>query len=201
MAARYLGIHIATPVFDGAREEDVWGTIEEAGMANDAKTILYDGRTGEPFDNRVSVGVMYMIKLAHMVDDKLHARSTGPYSLVTQQPLGGKAQFGGQRFGEMEVWALEAYGAAYTLQEILTVKSDDVVGRVKTYEAIVKGENVPEPGVPESFKVLIKELQSLGMDVKMMSSDDTEIEMRDTEDDDDHQSADKLNVEVETTKE
>ncbi|MBJ7911898.1 DNA-directed RNA polymerase subunit beta [Bacillus anthracis] len=201
MAARYLGIHIATPVFDGAREEDVWGTIEEAGMANDAKTILYDGRTGEPFDNRVSVGVMYMIKLAHMVDDKLHARSTGPYSLVTQQPLGGKAQFGGQRFGEMEVWALEAYGAAYTLQEILTVKSDDVIGRVKTYEAIVKGENVPEPGVPESFKVLIKELQSLGMDVKMMSSDDTEIEMRDTEDDDDHQSADKLNVEVETTKE
>lgn len=196
-----MGIHIATPVFDGAREEDVWGTIEEAGMANDAKTILYDGRTGEPFDNRVSVGVMYMIKLAHMVDDKLHARSTGPYSLVTQQPLGGKAQFGGQRFGEMEVWALEAYGAAYTLQEILTVKSDDVVGRVKTYEAIVKGENVPEPGVPESFKVLIKELQSLGMDVKMMSSDDTEIEMRDTEDDDDHQSADKLNVEVETTKE
>ena len=170
-------------------------------MANDAKTILYDGRTGEPFDNRVSVGVMYMIKLAHMVDDKLHARSTGPYSLVTQQPLGGKAQFGGQRFGEMEVWALEAYGAAYTLQEILTVKSDDVVGRVKTYEAIVKGENVPEPGVPESFKVLIKELQSLGMDVKMMSSDDKEIEMRDTEDDDDHQSADKLNVEVETTKE
>jgi len=201
MAARYLGIHIATPVFDGAREEDVWGTIEEAGMANDAKTILYDGRTGEPFDNRVSVGVMYMIKLAHMVDDKLHARSTGPYSLVTQQPLGGKAQFGGQRFGEMEVWALEAYGAAYTLQEILTVKSDDVIGRVKTYEAIVKGENVPEPGVPESFKVLIKELQSLGMDVKMMSINDTEIEMRDTEDDDDHQSADKLNVEVETTKE
>lgn len=201
MAARYLGIHVATPVFDGAREEDVWGTIEEAGMANDAKTILYDGRTGEPFDNRVSVGVMYMIKLAHMVDDKLHARSTGPYSLVTQQPLGGKAQFGGQRFGEMEVWALEAYGAAYTLQEILTVKSDDVVGRVKTYEAIVKGENVPEPGVPESFKVLIKELQSLGMDVKMMSSDDTEIEMRDTEDDDDHQSADKLNIEVEATKE
>ena len=149
------------------------------------KTVLYDGRTGEPFDNRVSVGVMYMIKLAHMVDDKLHARSTGPYSLVTQQPLGGKAQFGGQRFGEMEVWALEAYGAAYTLQEILTVKSDDVVGRVKTYEAIVKGENVPEPGVPESFKVLIKELQSLGMDVKILSGDEEEIEMRDTEDEDD----------------
>jgi DNA-directed RNA polymerase subunit beta len=201
MAARYLGIHVATPVFDGAREEDVWATIEEAGMSRDAKTVLYDGRTGEAFDNRVSVGVMYMIKLAHMVDDKLHARSTGPYSLVTQQPLGGKAQFGGQRFGEMEVWALEAYGAAYTLQEILTVKSDDVVGRVKTYEAIVKGENVPEPGVPESFKVLIKELQSLGMDVKILSSDEKEIEMRDTDDDDDHQSADRLNIEVETTKE
>ena len=194
MAARQLGIHVATPVFDGAREEDVWATIEEAGMARDAKTILYDGRTGEPFDNRVSVGVMYMIKLAHMVDDKLHARSTGPYSLVTQQPLGGKAQFGGQRFGEMEVWALEAYGAAYTLQEILTVKSDDVVGRVKTYEAIVKGENVPEPGVPESFKVLIKELQSLGMDVKILSGDEEEIEMRDMEDDDDLQQVDTLNI-------
>ncbi|MGG1678350.1 DNA-directed RNA polymerase subunit beta [Neobacillus sp. NRS-1170] len=194
MAARALGIHVASPVFDGAREEDVWGTIEEAGMARDAKTVLYDGRSGEPFDNRVSVGVMYMIKLAHMVDDKLHARSTGPYSLVTQQPLGGKAQFGGQRFGEMEVWALEAYGAAYTLQEILTVKSDDVVGRVKTYEAIVKGENVPEPGVPESFKVLIKELQSLGMDVKILSGDEKEIEMRDTEDDDELQQVDTLNI-------
>jgi DNA-directed RNA polymerase subunit beta len=194
MAARYLGIHVATPVFDGAREEDVWATIEEAGMARDAKTVLYDGRTGEPFDNRVSVGIMYMIKLAHMVDDKLHARSTGPYSLVTQQPLGGKAQFGGQRFGEMEVWALEAYGAAYTLQEILTVKSDDVVGRVKTYEAIVKGENVPEPGVPESFKVLIKELQSLGLDVKILSSDDQEIEMRDLEDEEDLNQADTLNI-------
>lgn len=181
MAARLMGERIATPVFDGAREEDVWETLQEAGMARDAKTILYDGRTGDPFDNRVSVGVMYMIKLAHMVDDKLHARSTGPYSLVTQQPLGGKAQFGGQRFGEMEVWALEAYGAAYTLQEILTVKSDDVVGRVKTYEAIVKGDNVPEPGVPESFKVLIKELQSLGMDVKILSGDEEEIEMRDIE--------------------
>lgn len=194
MAARQLGIHVATPVFDGAREEDVWSTIEEAGMARDAKTVLYDGRSGEPFDNRVSVGVMYMIKLAHMVDDKLHARSTGPYSLVTQQPLGGKAQFGGQRFGEMEVWALEAYGAAYTLQEILTVKSDDVVGRVKTYEAIVKGENVPEPGVPESFKVLIKELQSLGMDVKILSGDEEEIEMRDMEDEDDLQQVDTLNI-------
>ncbi|MBD8007147.1 DNA-directed RNA polymerase subunit beta [Bacillus norwichensis] len=198
MAARYLGLHMASPVFDGATEEDVWATIEEAGMASDAKTVLYDGRTGEAFDNRVSVGVMYMLKLAHMVDDKLHARSTGPYSLVTQQPLGGKAQFGGQRFGEMEVWALEAYGAAYTLQEILTVKSDDVVGRVKTYEAIVKGENVPEPGVPESFKVLIKELQSLGMDVKILSGDEQEIEMRELEDDDDLHQADTLNIAPET---
>ncbi|GGH85418.1 DNA-directed RNA polymerase subunit beta [Pullulanibacillus pueri] len=193
MAARQLGIHVATPVFDGAREEDVWETLEEAGLPRDGKTILYDGRTGEPFDNRVSVGVMYMIKLAHMVDDKLHARSTGPYSLVTQQPLGGKAQFGGQRFGEMEVWALEAYGAAYTLQEILTVKSDDVVGRVKTYEAIVKGENVPEAGVPESFKVLIKELQSLGMDVKVLSDDEEEIEIRELEDEDETTS-ENLNV-------
>ncbi len=198
MAARKLGIHVASPVFDGANEEDVWGTLEEAGMARDGKTILYDGRTGEPFDNRVSVGIMYMIKLAHMVDDKLHARSTGPYSLVTQQPLGGKAQFGGQRFGEMEVWALEAYGAAYTLQEILTVKSDDVVGRVKTYEAIVKGENVPEPGVPESFKVLIKELQSLGMDVKMLSSNEEEIEMRELDDEDD-QTSEKLNLNFESS--
>ncbi|RBP87497.1 DNA-directed RNA polymerase subunit beta [Cytobacillus firmus] len=201
MAARALGIHVASPVFDGAREEDVWATIEEAGMARDAKTVLYDGRSGEPFDNRVSVGVMYMIKLAHMVDDKLHARSTGPYSLVTQQPLGGKAQFGGQRFGEMEVWALEAYGAAYTLQEILTVKSDDVVGRVKTYESIVKGENVPEPGVPESFKVLIKELQSLGMDVKILSGDEKEIEMRDMEDEDDVQQAESLTIAPETQNE
>ncbi|HET7616703.1 MAG TPA: DNA-directed RNA polymerase subunit beta, partial [Bacillales bacterium] len=193
MAARQLGVHMATPVFDGAREEDVWTTLEEAGLARDGKSVLYDGRTGEPFDNRVSVGVMYMIKLAHMVDDKLHARSTGPYSLVTQQPLGGKAQFGGQRFGEMEVWALEAYGAAYTLQEILTVKSDDVVGRVKAYESIVKGENVPEPGVPESFKVLIKELQSLGMDVKILSGNEQEIEMREIDDEDDS-SNDKLNL-------
>jgi DNA-directed RNA polymerase subunit beta len=201
MAAKKLGIHVATPVFDGAREDDVWETIEEAGMSRDAKTILYDGRTGEPFDNRVSVGIMYMIKLAHMVDDKLHARSTGPYSLVTQQPLGGKAQFGGQRFGEMEVWALEAYGAAYTLQEILTVKSDDVVGRVKTYEAIVKGENVPEPGVPESFKVLIKELQSLGLDVKILSGDEKEIEMKELEDEDDIQQVDSLNIVTEGNEE
>ena len=194
MAARSLGIHMASPVFDGANEEDVWATMEEAGMNRDGKTMLYDGRSGEPFDNRVSVGVMYLIKLAHMVDDKLHARSTGPYSLVTQQPLGGKAQFGGQRFGEMEVWALEAYGAAYTLQEILTVKSDDVVGRVKTYEAIVKGQSVPQPGVPESFKVLIKELQSLGLDVKMLTEDFEEIEMRDLDDDDDMQPTDALNL-------
>lgn len=194
MAARYLGVHMATPVFDGASDEDVWKTMEEAGMNRDGKTTLYDGRTGEPLDNRVSVGVMYMIKLAHMVDDKLHARSTGPYSLVTQQPLGGKAQFGGQRFGEMEVWALEAYGAAYTLQEILTVKSDDVVGRVKTYEAIVKGESVPEPGVPESFKVLIKELQSLGLDVKMLTINDEEIELRDSEEDEDLQPNDSFNI-------
>jgi len=194
MAARLLGVHMASPVFDGANEEDVWNTMEEAGLNRDGKTTLYDGRSGEPFDNRVSVGVMYMIKLAHMVDDKLHARSTGPYSLVTQQPLGGKAQFGGQRFGEMEVWALEAYGAAYTLQEILTVKSDDVVGRVKTYEAIVKGESVPEPGVPESFKVLIKELQSLGMDVKMLTIDEEEIELRDLDEDDDIPAADALGI-------
>ncbi|WP_432362191.1 DNA-directed RNA polymerase subunit beta [Sporosarcina sp. UB5] len=194
MAARNLGIHTASPVFDGANEEDVWTTMEEAGMNRDGKTILYDGRSGEPFDSRVSVGVMYLIKLAHMVDDKLHARSTGPYSLVTQQPLGGKAQFGGQRFGEMEVWALEAYGAAYTLQEILTVKSDDVVGRVKTYEAIVKGQSVPQPGVPESFKVLIKELQSLGLDVKMLTEEFEEIEMRDLDDDDDMQPTDALNL-------
>ncbi len=185
MAARNLGIHVSTPVFDGAREDDLWRTVKEAGMASDGKTILYDGRTGEPFDNRVSVGVMYYMKLAHMVDDKLHARSIGPYSLVTQQPLGGKAQFGGQRFGEMEVWALEAYGAAYTLQEILTYKSDDVVGRVKTYEAIVKGEPIPKPGVPESFRVLVKELQSLGLDMKVLDADKAEIELRDMDDEDD----------------
>ena len=185
MAARSLGINIATPVFDGANEDDVWETVKEAGMAEDAKTILYDGRTGEPFDRKVSVGVMYMLKLGHMVDDKIHARSTGPYSLVTQQPLGGKAQFGGQRFGEMEVWALEAYGAAYTLQEILTYKSDDVVGRVKTYESIVKGEQIQRPGVPESFRVLVKELQSLGLDLKVLDQDDNEIGLQDDDDEDD----------------
>jgi DNA-directed RNA polymerase subunit beta len=191
-----LGIHSATPVFDGARETDVFDAMEEAGMKRNGKWQLRDGRSGELFEREVTVGVMYMIKLAHMVDDKIHARSTGPYSLVTQQPLGGKAQFGGQRFGEMEVWALEAYGAAYTLQEILTVKSDDVVGRVKTYESIVKGENVPEPGVPESFKVLIKELQSLGMDVKILSGDEQEIEMKEMDDEDDA-AGDKLNLNLE----
>ncbi|WP_419144189.1 DNA-directed RNA polymerase subunit beta [Alicyclobacillus mali (ex Roth et al. 2021)] len=195
MAAKVLGLKMATPVFDGAKPEDVFETLREAGLPEDGKQVLYDGRSGEPFENRVTVGYVYMMKLHHLVDDKIHARSTGPYSLVTQQPLGGKAQFGGQRFGEMEVWALEAYGAAYTLQELLTVKSDDVVGRVKTYEAIVKGENVPEPGVPESFKVLIKELQSLGMDVKILSGDEREIEMKEMDDDED--SPDKLNLNLE----
>ena len=185
MAARKLGIHVASPVFDGARDEDIWSALQEAGLPGDGKTVLYDGRTGEAFDNRIAVGVMYYLKLAHMVDDKIHARSIGPYSLVTQQPLGGKAQFGGQRFGEMEVWALEAYGAAYTLQEILTYKSDDVVGRVKTYEAIVKGEPIPKPGVPESFRVLVKELQALGMDMKVLDADKNEIELRDMDDEDD----------------
>ena len=179
MAAKNLGIHVATPVFDGVKTSDLDEIMSEAGIDADGKTVLYDGRTGEAFDNRIAVGVMYMIKLAHMVDDKLHARSIGPYSLVTQQPLGGKAQFGGQRFGEMEVWALEAYGAAYILQEVLTVKSDDINGRVKTYEAIVRGENVPEPGIPESFRVLIKELQALGMDMKILDENKEEISTRD----------------------
>ncbi|NLK88345.1 MAG: DNA-directed RNA polymerase subunit beta [Clostridiaceae bacterium] len=192
-AARALGWQIATPVFDGATEQDIVDTLKLANLAEDGKTVLYDGRTGDPFENRVSVGYMYMLKLAHLVDDKIHARSTGPYSLVTQQPLGGKAQFGGQRFGEMEVWALEAYGAAYTLQEILTVKSDDVVGRVKTYESIVKGENVPEPGIPESFKVLIKELQSLALDVKVYSEEREEITIKESADDD----LEELNVNIE----
>ena len=182
MAARELGIHVATPVFDGATDDDVWDTVREAGLPSDGKTVLYDGRTGEAFDNRIAVGVMHYMKLAHMVDDKIHARSIGPYSLVTQQPLGGKAQFGGQRFGEMEVWAFEAYGAAYTLQEILTYKSDDVVGRVKTYEAIVKGEPIPKPGVPESFRVLVKELQALGLDMKVLDGQKQEIELRDMDD-------------------
>ena len=178
LAAKELGWKVATPVFDGASEEEIVELLEKSGLSPDGKTTLYDGRTGDPFDKPITVGVMYMLKLHHLVDDKIHARSTGPYSLVTQQPLGGKAQFGGQRFGEMEVWALEAYGAAHTLQEILTVKSDDVVGRVKTYEAIVKGENIPKPGVPESFKVLVKELQSLGLDIRLFSDNDKEIELK-----------------------
>jgi len=184
-AARHLGIRVMTPVFDGAHEVDIRDALREAGLSEDGKSVLIDGRTGQAFDNTITVGVMYFLKLLHLVDDKIHARSTGPYSLVTQQPLGGKAQFGGQRFGEMEVWALEAYGAAYTLQEILTVKSDDVVGRVKTYEAIVKGKNVPKPGIPESFKVLIKELQSLGLDVRVMDANDNEIDMKQNFENDD----------------
>ena len=177
-AARALGWKVSTPVFDGASDEEIEELLQEAGLTPDGKQTLYDGRTGEPFASPITVGVMYMLKLHHLVDDKIHARSTGPYSLVTQQPLGGKAQFGGQRFGEMEVWALEAYGAAYTLQEILTVKSDDTVGRVKAYEAIVKGENIPEPGVPESFKVLVKELQALGLDIKLYSDTNEELELK-----------------------
>ena len=211
LAARALGWHVATPVFDGAREEDIVELLDMAGKKEDSgelfdakgrptiqfskcgitstgKLELYDGRTGDKFDNPVTVGYMYMLKLHHLVDDKIHARATGPYSLVTQQPLGGKAQFGGQRFGEMEVWALEAYGAAHVLQEILTVKSDDVSGRVKTYEAIVKGENIPEPGIPESFKVLIKELQSLALDIKVLSADKQEIQIRELDDDGDDES-------------
>jgi DNA-directed RNA polymerase subunit beta len=180
LAAKYKDWYNATPVFDGANELDIIDLLKECGYPMSGKLTLRDGRTGEQFDNPVTVGYMYMLKLHHLVDDKIHARSTGPYSLVTQQPLGGKAQFGGQRFGEMEVWALEAYGAAYTLQEILTVKSDDVVGRVKTYEAIVKGENIPEPGIPESFKVLIKEMQSLGLDVKVLTDSNEEIEIKES---------------------
>ena len=182
-AAKKLNCYVATPVFSGAERGEIIDALKEAGLDEDGKTDLYDGRTGEKFVKPITVGVMYMMKLHHLVDDKIHARSTGPYSLVTQQPLGGKAQFGGQRFGEMEVWALEAYGAAYTLQEMLTVKSDDVVGRVKTYESIVKGENIPEPGVPEAFKVLVKELQSLGLDMRLYTEDDQEIELKEDIDD------------------
>ena len=177
IAARTLGVKVMTPAFDGAKESDITEALKEAGLRSDGKRILYDGRTGEPFDNPVTVGIMYYLKLHHLVDDKIHARSTGPYSVITQQPLGGKAQFGGQRFGEMEVWALEAYGAAYTLQEILTVKSDDVTGRVRTFEAIVKGQNIPTPGVPESFRVLVKELQSLALDIRVLDEDGNEIEL------------------------
>ena len=188
LVAKLLGWKVATPVFDGATETDIKELFEQNCMTNpatnkvDDKVTLYDGRTGLPFENRVTVGYMYMLKLIHLVDDKIHARSTGPYSLVTQQPLGGKAQFGGQRFGEMEVWALEAYGASNILQEILTVKSDDVVGRVKTYESIVKGDNISDPGIPESFKVLIKELQGLALDVKVLSEDNEEIQIIDSSD-------------------
>ena len=180
LAAKYKDWYIETPVFDGASEMDIIDILGDCGYSKTGKLPLRDGRTGEYFDNPVTVGYMYMLKLHHLVDDKIHARSTGPYSLVTQQPLGGKAQFGGQRFGEMEVWALEAYGAAHVLQEILTFKSDDVVGRVKAYEAIVKGENIPEPGIPESFKVLIKEMQSLGLDIKVLTDDDKEVEIKDS---------------------
>jgi DNA-directed RNA polymerase subunit beta len=180
LAAKEKGWYVATPVFDGAKEKDITTLLEECGYDATGKLWLRDGRTGEYFDNPVTVGYMYMLKLHHLVDDKINARSTGPYSLVTQQPLGGKAQFGGQRFGEMEVWALEAYGAAYTLQEILTVKSDDIVGRVKTYEAIVKGGNIKEPDIPESFKVLIKEMQALGLDIKVLSEDSKEIHIRES---------------------
>ena len=181
MAAKELGIYVATPVFDGATRDEIIDALKEAGLEEDGKAVLYDGRTGEPFDNRISVGIMYMIKLNHMVDDKLHARSTGPYSLVTQQPLGGKAQFGGQRFGEMEVWALEAYGAAHVLQEMITIKSDDVVGRVKVYEALVKGTPLPASGVPESFRVLMKEFQALGLDMTVLDSEGNFVDMKDLE--------------------
>ena len=201
MAAKKIGVHVATPVLDGASEEDITSMMQEAGMDPDGKTVLYDGRTGEPFDNRISVGVMYMIKLHHMVDDKLHARSTGPYSLVTQQPLGGKAQFDGQRFGEMEVWALYAYGAAHVLQEILTVKSDDVLGRVKVYEAIVKGTALPRPGVPESFKVLIKEFQALGLDISVINNDDQEVSFKELESDDEEPDEAALAEQVASIKE
>ena len=181
-AAKTLGYKVATPIFDGASYEDIREELIKAGLDPEGKSWLYDGRTGERFDNKVTVGYVYFLKLHHLVDDKIHARSTGPYSLVTQQPLGGKAQFGGQRFGEMEVWALEAYGAAYTLQEILTVKSDDVTGRVRTYESIVKGHNIPQPGVPESFKVLVKELQALCLDVQVLDRDGNQIELKEDED-------------------
>ena len=192
MAGKIQGVHYATPVFDSATWEDIREEMDSAGMAPDGKTVLYNGRTGEPFDHRVSVGGMYMLKLHHMVDDKLHARATGPYSLVTQQPLGGKAQFGGQRFGEMEVWALYAYGAAHVLQEILTVKADDVIGRVKVYEALVKGKTVNQAGVPESFRVLIKEFQALGLDMQIIDKDDQVIEFKELEEEEDKEDTLKI---------
>ena len=199
MAAKKLGVHIATPVFDGASIQDIQDMMKEAGMDDDGKTVLFDGRTGEPFDHRIAVGVMYMIKLHHMVDDKLHARATGPYSLVTQQPLGGKAQFGGQRFGEMEVWALYAYGAAHTLQEMMTIKSDDVVGRVKAYESIIKGHEVDEPGVPESFRVLMKEFQALGLDVSIINDEGKTLELKEMEDAEDKEDFNMSIEEVEAS--
>jgi len=192
MAGKTLGVHYATPVFDSATWSDISEEMKEANMAEDGKVTLYDGRTGEPFDHRVNVGVMYMVKLHHMVDDKLHARATGPYSLVTQQPLGGKAQFGGQRFGEMEVWALYAYGASHILQEILTVKADDITGRVKVYESLVKGNVINQAGVPESFRVLVKEFQALGLDVQVVDKDENVVEFKDMEEDDDNDGSFKL---------
>jgi DNA-directed RNA polymerase subunit beta len=204
MAGKKLGVKYATPVFDGATQQEIYDQMKEAGMEEDGKVVLYDGKTGEAFDNRVAVGVMYMIKLDHMVDDKIHARSTGPYSLVTQQPLGGKAQFGGQRFGEMEVWALYAYGAAHVLQEMLTVKSDDVIGRVKVYEALVKGKTIDTAGVPESFRVLVKEFQALGLDVQVLNNDDTLVDLKDmenAEDDSDSLKIDELTKEKDDIKE
>ncbi len=198
MAGKRLGVHYATPVFDSATWEDIQEEMKEAGMEPDGKTILYNGRTGEPFDQRISVGVMYMVKLHHMVDDKLHARATGPYSLVTQQPLGGKAQFGGQRFGEMEVWALYAYGAAHTLQEILTVKSDDVLGRVKVYESIIKGQEVNQAGVPESFRVLMKEFQALGLDVSIINDDGETLQLKEIEDAEDKDDSSTTFEEIES---
>ena len=184
MAGKKLGVKYATPVFDGASQQEIYEQMEEAGMDHDGKVVLYNGRTGEPFENRVSVGVMYMVKLHHMVDDKLHARSTGPYSMVTQQPLGGKAQFGGQRFGEMEVWALYAYGAAHVLQEMMTIKADDVMGRVKVYESLVNGKPIEEAGIPESFRVLIKEFQALGLDVEILDQNDKLVDLKEMEADD-----------------
>jgi DNA-directed RNA polymerase subunit beta len=196
MACKKLGgLKIATPVFDGISNDEIFDLMKQAGMDEDGKTVLYDGRTGERFDDRISVGVMYMIKLVHMVDDKLHARATGPYSLVTQQPLGGKAQNGGQRFGEMEVWALEAYGAAHILQEIMTIKSDDMVGRAKTYEAIIKGNNIPKPGMPEAFRVLTKELQGLAIDVKLLDNESKEIDVSNLAKDNEKE-ARKISMEV-----
>ena len=200
-AGKKLGVHYATPVFDSATWEDISEEMKEAGMEPDGKVVLHDGRTGEPFDHRINVGVMYMVKLHHMVDDKLHARATGPYSLVTQQPLGGKAQFGGQRFGEMEVWALYAYGASHVLQEILTVKADDIVGRVKVYESLVKGKVIDQAGVPESFRVLVKEFQALGLDVQVIDNDDNVLEFKDIEEDEDDNDAFRIDEIDVTTKE